>query len=281
MAGALDLEAYCRRIGYSGPCTPTLATLSAVHLAHTGAIPFENLNPLLSRPVRLDIEALQRKLVDERRGGYCFEQNLLLTHALEAMGFRVTGLAARVMWMLPEGTLMPRSHMLLRVEIPGGESPAANDVPYLADVGFGGLTLTGPLRLVPDVEQSTPHEPFRLLQVDGHWVMEGLVAGTWRPLYRFTLEPQQQVDYEVTNWYLGNHPESRFVNNLIAARTEPGRRHALLNAALALHELHGPTTRRTLTTARELREVLESVFDISVPDGAEVDAALARVLGAV
>lgn len=266
----IDLESYFERIDYHGDRTATLETLRGIHLAHTKAIPFENLNPFLHLPVLLDAESLQRKLVSERRGGYCFEQNLLLSHALEALGFRVTGLAARVMWTLPEDAITPRSHMLLRVDI--------GDEPYLADVGFGGLTLTGPLRFALDVEQETPHEPFRLIEGDQSYVMQAFVGGAWRSLYRFTLERQFLADYQVTNWYLSNHPESRFVVNLVAARVATGRRYALRNHELAVHELHGATTRRPLTSATELRETLERVFGISVPKAADADAALARVL---
>lgn len=151
----IDLEAYFRRIGYDADRTPTLDTLRAIQLRHAETIAFENLNPLMRWPVPLGLESLQQKLVRDRRGGYCFEQNLLLKHLLTALGFRVTGLAARVLWNEPDGALRPRSHMLLLVELKG--------TPYLADVGFGILTPTAPLRLEPEIEQATPHEPFRLL----------------------------------------------------------------------------------------------------------------------
>src|SRR5258706_13268600 len=156
MEAAIDLDAYFRRIGYSGERTPTLDTLRALQCRHTEAIPFENLNPLLGWPVRLDAASLEQKLVRDGRGGYCFEQNLLFLHVLKALGFSVLGLAARVLWNVPAGVITSRSHMLLRVDI--GEEP------YIADVGFGGQVLTGPLRLEPDTEQATPHEPFRLLR---------------------------------------------------------------------------------------------------------------------
>src|SRR5215471_14598082 len=123
----LDLEAYFRRIGYSGSRAPTLETLAALHLLDPTAIPFENLDTLRGAPVRLDIDSLQRKLVLQRRGGYCFEQNLLFTHVLNALGFRVVGLGARVIWERPaDAPRGPRTHMALLVPI-GPES-------YLCDV---------------------------------------------------------------------------------------------------------------------------------------------------
>ena len=98
MQEAFDLGAYFARIGYDGPATPRLETLREIHRLHPQAIAFENLNPLLHWPVPLDMQSLQQKLVTQRRGGYCYEHNLLLKHALERIGFRVAGLAARVLW---------------------------------------------------------------------------------------------------------------------------------------------------------------------------------------
>jgi N-hydroxyarylamine O-acetyltransferase len=188
-----DLDAYFDRIGYTGPRSATLDTLEAIHAQHAQAIPFENINPLLHWPVRLDMASLEQKLVREGRGGYCFEQNLLLYHALRTLEFDVTGLAARVLWDAPEGAVRPRSHMLLLVDL--------DDRPYVADVGFGGLTLTAPLRLLPDVEQATPHESFRLTGAGDAFVAEAHVGGAWKKLYRFDLQEQLLPDYEVTNWY--------------------------------------------------------------------------------
>ncbi|MGC2223788.1 MAG: arylamine N-acetyltransferase [Methylocella sp.] len=99
-----------------GGRTPTLETLETVIARHTETIPFENLNPLLRWPVRLDPASLEEKMVRGGRGGYCFEQNLLLKNVLNALGYRVTGLAPRVLWNAPEGAITPRGHMLLRVD---------------------------------------------------------------------------------------------------------------------------------------------------------------------
>ena len=136
----MDLTAYLDRIGWSGPVPVTAETLGTLATHHGSAIAFENLNPFLGLPVDLDIAALERKMVRDRRGGYCFEQNALFAAALRQLGFTVTGLGARVLWIQPNGPLGPRSHMVLRVDIAGE--------PWIVDVGFGGLTLTGALRLV-------------------------------------------------------------------------------------------------------------------------------------
>ena len=265
----IDLDAYFERIGYGGERVPTLATLQTIHRLHPRAVPFENLNPLLRWPVRLDAASLERKLVHEGRGGYCFEHNLLLRHVLEALGFHTTGLAARVVWTAPAGVVRPRSHMLLRVEVEGD--------PYVADVGFGGLTLTAPLRLLPDAVQSTPHEPFRLREANDAYVLEVNVRDVWSPLYCFDLAEQHLVDYELTNWYLTHHPDSHFLQRLTAARADADRRYALRNAELAVHHRGGVTERRTLSGAAQLREVLEGVFNLRLPDAPELDAILDRL----
>src|SRR6185312_7346412 len=110
----IDLDAYFARIGYDGPRTPTLETLAGIHFRHPQAIPFEDLDALLRRPIGLTAAALESKLVRGGRGGWCFEQNLLLRDVLQSLGFRVTGLAARVVWNAPEGAVRARSHVLLK-----------------------------------------------------------------------------------------------------------------------------------------------------------------------
>lgn len=261
MADSFDLDAYLRRIGYDGDRAPTLRTLREIHLAHAQHIPFENLDPLLRRPMQLDAAWLQHKLVHERRGGWCFEQNWLLRHALHALGFRTTGLAARVMWNMPEGTITPRGHKLMLVHL--------DEDAYVADVGFGGLTMTAPLRLEPDVEQPTPHEPFRLVRSDEFHVMQARIGDAWKPLYRFTLEEQQLPDYEVSSWFLCSHPRSHFLSGLIVARPAPEGRYALHNATLTTYHRDGRIERHTIGDAAELREVLDRTFGITAPDGLE------------
>jgi N-hydroxyarylamine O-acetyltransferase len=108
--------------------------------------------------------------------------------------------------------------------------------------------------------------------------MQSHVGGQWKPLYRFALHEQLPADYEVTNWYLANHPESRFVRNLVVARPAADRRYALLNRDFAIHHLDGRSERRTIESVRELRDLLEEVFLIALPDSPELEAALERVV---
>ena len=268
---ALDLDAYLSRIGYQGRVSAQLETLNEIALRHPLAIPFENLNPLLGGAVALDIPSLQQKLLRDGRGGWCFEHNVLLGTALGAIGFDVTGLAARVMWNMPAGATMPRSHMVLRVNLDGRT--------FIVDAGFGGLTLTAPLRLETDVEQDTPHERFRLIRANEHFVVEAFVR-EWKALYRFDLQPQAIADYEVTSWYLSTNPRSHFLTTLIAARVQPDRRYALRNTDFATHHTSGYTERRALVSGRELRETLEQLFGINVPAGPEIEGVFARIAAA-
>ena len=263
---SIDLDAYLERIGFTGRARPDLSTLREIHRLHAGAIPFENLSALVGEPIALDASALERKLVREGRGGWCFEQNLLMRHVLDAIGFEVTPLAARVRWNVAPHVQTPRSHCLLRVAIAEGD--------YIADVGFGGQTFTAPLALVPDVEQPTPHEKFRLVAKDAaqpdfrrrdgapSFSVETRIEGAWQVLYVFDLVPAVQADYEVSNWYLAHHPQSQFVNGVIAARAEGDRRHALRHTRYAVHHRDGRTERREIGDAQELRALLAGPLGI-------------------
>ncbi len=266
----VDLAAYLARIGYVGAAPPTHATLARLHALHAEAIPFENLSPFLGEPVPLDQAALEDKMLRRRRGGWCFEHNLLFSRVLEALGYDVRRLAARVRWNVAPGVVTARTHMLLRVAVAGE--------PFLADVGFGGLTLTAPLRLAAGLEQPTPHGTYRLLaEGEGH-VLEARIAGRWEALYAFEPHAQQLADYEVSNWYLATHPASQFVNGIVAARAEPGRRHALRNLRYAVHHVDGRTERRDLASPEELRGVLEGPLAIPVPDSPVLERKLAALL---
>jgi N-hydroxyarylamine O-acetyltransferase len=252
----VNLSAYFARIGYTGPATPTLDTLRAIHALHPAAIPFENIDVLLGRGISLDPDAVWAKLITARRGGYCYEQNGLLKRALTAMGYQVEGLIARVRWQAPPGAPdRPRSHMALRVILDGQH--------WLADVGFGGCVLTAPLRLETGVVQSTPHGNFRLTGENGEYLLEAELEGAWSPLYVLSPHAQNDVDYELSNWWTSTHPSSRFLQFLSAARTTPKARYALLNNRLTVRHVDGRVERHDLRPG-ELAEALDVVFKLPV-----------------
>ena len=266
MSHVIDLNAYLQRLGHGGAVAANLATLRALATAHVAAIPFENLDPLLRVPVSLEPGAVERKLVHEGRGGYCFEQNRLFLEVLKAIGFEVTGLIARVLWLLPEDAPSAQTHMLLRIELDGAS--------WLADVGFGSMALSGALRLQADVQQPTGNEPFRLLNHGADWRMQSLVRCEWKTLYRFDLQPRLEIDYVVANHYTSTFPGSHFLHGLIAARTLADRRLGLRNREFVVHPTGGESVRRTLHGVAEIKQVLQQQFGLRLPAHADLDRRL-------
>ena len=257
-APPLDLDAYLARIGYAGERRPSLDVLQAVHEAHATRIPFENLDLMLGRPIRVDLPAIEAKLVRARRGGYCFEHNLLLAAALSALGFGVTLLLARVRVDPPRA--VARTHLVLRVR------PAdAHDV--LADVGFGADGLLRPVPLDPTGTVTVGHWSWRIEREGDIRVMRSARAGRWRDLYAFSLEPQLPVDVEVANHYVSTHPESRFLHTLTAQRMAPDARWTLRNRELVVDRGDSLET-RTLSSREEVLRALADDFGLPIDAGA-------------
>ncbi len=270
MTFAPDLDAYFARLGLDGPRPPTLATLSAIVLAHIRAIPFENLDVLLGRGIDLDPAAVEHKLVHARRGGYCFEHNSHLLHVLGALGFAVTPLSARVRVNRARDYTPPRTHVFVRVDLDG--------TPWLADVGVGGLSPTAPLRLDTEAEQATPHEPRRLVR-DGAWdglAMRGpdarmfhqvKLGDAWVDVCELTMEPMPPIDREVGNWFTSTHPRSHFRDRLMAARATGAGRITVLNRELTIRDRDGRAETRTIADPDELLAVLDDHFGLRFPPG--------------
>lgn len=255
----MDLEAYFGRIGYTGPREPTRATLAGILLRHVSTIPFENLDVLLGRPIRTDADAVLRKLVHDRRGGYCFEQNHLLLYALRALGFTAEPMIARVRWQVPATVATGLTHMLVRVTLDGR--------PWLADAGMGSLSLTAPLTMIEGLEQDTPHDRRRLVARDGHLVQQVLFTGEWQDVNLFRPEPAATVDLEMGNWYSHTHAQAHFRNNLMVARATADGRRTLFNRELTVRHHDGRAEKRELTSPDELLAVLAEHFELSFPAG--------------
>jgi N-hydroxyarylamine O-acetyltransferase len=266
---AFDVDAWMRRIGYDGAREPVLTTLRGVIAAHTATIPFENVDVLLGRPPKLDIGSLRRKIIEGGRGGYCFEQNTLFQAGLAALGFRVTGLLARVIRGMEADAPRPQTHMALRVDLPEG--------PFLADVGFGNQTPTAPLAMHPGAEQETPHEPMRLWPVGEELALQAKFGDDWQNIYRLSPHPRLDVDYEVANWFTATHPASPFVSNLIVTRPGPnGTRHTLFNDRVSVRGRDGKAERSRLDSEADFRAVLESRFGL-ILSGADLTDSLAAL----
>ncbi|MDR6472004.1 N-hydroxyarylamine O-acetyltransferase [Paraburkholderia sp. GV068] len=261
MSHTLNLDNYFARIGYAGPRAPTLEVLQAIHRLHPRAIPFENLNPLTRRAVKLDLESVETKLVDDHRGGYCFEQNTLLANVLQELGFRVTPLIGRVLWGREPDAVTPRTHMVLRIDL--------DNEAWIADVGLGSVTLTSPLRLSPGLAQRTDLGIFRLADAsrDALYLEVQARDESWSRAYRFDLHPVEWIDYETSNWYTSTSPEAIFASNLIVCRVLSGTRLTLLNDQVNERAADGSLIgEQRLASADELAACLRERFGLNTGD---------------
>jgi N-hydroxyarylamine O-acetyltransferase len=234
---------------------PTLKTLRDLHAAHVYAIPFENLDILLGRGIDLDLESLQAKLVGRRRGGYCFEHNILFAAALERIGLAVTRLAARV--RLRAQGIRPRTHTALRVEVEGR--------PWLADVGFGGGGLVEPVALEEDAGVTRGGWTHGLVREGDRWVLRALESDGWTDVYELTLEGQHFVDYVMANHFTATYPGSPFTRGLVVQRTWPSERLMLRGGELA-REMPGGSRSTREVEPGELPELLVERFGIPLSD---------------
>ncbi|MFJ4863799.1 arylamine N-acetyltransferase [Streptomyces sp. NPDC088748] len=262
----LDLDAYLARIGWAGSSgdegqprelRPDLDTLYAVHRAHTAAIAFESLDVLLGRPVALDLKSIEAKLVHDRRGGYCYEQNSLLAAALERIGFEVSGRGARN--RTRGDSLLAVTHAVLVVTVEGE--------PWLCDAGFGHQGPREPLPLGrPGTEVRQGEWTYRVREEEnGVLVVCLLRGGAWRDLYAFSPQPYHPVDYVVLNHYSSSHPASSFVGRLVVQHPGDGVRRALVGRELTRLHPDGRAEQESVGPD-ELLAVLDREFGLRLPE---------------
>jgi arylamine N-acetyltransferase len=274
-----DVAAYLHRIGLSGAWDggrppADLATLARIVAAHGQTIAYENLDKFTGRDPHFDPASLTTKIVQSRRGGGCYEQNLLLRGVLDALGYSTTILSGRVLWNRPaDAPMTPRTHMLLRVDLPNG--------PHIIDAGFG-LRITGVLALESDAEQPTPHGLLRIRPDGPAFVLEARLGGRWFALYRFDLAESYMADFSMSSFYNTHHPDSLLIGGLMIGRADTGRRYALsgrksTGVSLAVHRIDGPTERRALESPAAIRRALEEQFLIDLSGLPDLDHALAKL----
>lgn len=255
-----DLDAYVARTNYAGSRSPTLETLHAITAHHAAAIPFENLDVLLGRGINVEPAAVERKLVHERRGGYCFEQNHLLLLVLQALGFQATPLSARVRWQRARDFIPPRTHLFIRVELDGDT--------WLTDVGVGGCSLTSAIRLNYVGEQSNANEPRRIVRENDRYFHQIRVGEEWLDLCEFTGEEMPPIDRELANWWTSTNPNSKFRQNLMVARAGlDGTRRTINNREFTHRRGTEILTQREITGADELLTLLSQEFGLHFPSG--------------
>ncbi|MGE8553112.1 MAG: arylamine N-acetyltransferase family protein [Chryseobacterium jejuense] len=249
----LKLEKYLKRIHYSGDLGANMEVLKRIHQLHPKHIPFENIDSYTGIVPSLDLEHVFQKLVMESRGGYCYEQNLLLSDVLQYLGFKVQLQLGRVLWQKDENSTAAKTHLLLIVEW--------EDQKYLVDAGFGTATLTGPLILNEEEPQETPNEQFKISQKNGAYIL-----WTWRekwlPVYRFELEHVEPLDLEICNWYLATHPESNFRKNLVFSKVDENARYTFSNHTLNIRKKVGGKESVSIESDFQFFQMLKDVFGL-------------------
>ncbi|WP_025130211.1 arylamine N-acetyltransferase [Pseudomonas sp. PH1b] len=268
----MNFDLYLHRLGYHSAPPPTLDTLRELQLRHVCQFAFENLSSLLRLPVPIDLASVERKILQEGRGGYCYELNQSFLALLQHLGYEARGITGRVVMGGPEDALTSRSHRLSVLDLDGQR--------YVVDVGFGGMVPTAPLLLDTEDEQATPHEPYRITAREGSYTLRAKVAGEWRAMYVFDLQVQGDVDYEMGNWYVSTHHDSPFVGQLKVALIGPGVRRTLHNGSYALHRLGLPSERREITSAEELMSLLQGEFGLRLPSHPDLPRVLEQLLEA-
>jgi len=256
MSASIDLDAYLDRVGWHGGTAASYDTLAGLLRAHVAAIPFENLDVLLGRPLRLDIEGLQAKLIVARRGGYCFEQVTLFAAVLEQLGFAPARHSARVVLVNPPATA-PRTHMFLTVPLAEGR--------FVVDPGFGLLAPRVPLPLQAGAKVSLGHDTHWMAHDGSFWVMRAQTPEKTVDAWVSTLEADNPVDFEMANHYTSTHPASGFVNRLMLRALTPDGSVAVMNREVTFRRGGAPRT-VTLADRRSLRALLVEHFGFDLPE---------------
>src|ERR1700674_2448006 len=257
----MDVQAYTGRIDYQGSLTPDIDLLRSRHRAHLLHVPFENLDIHLGREIVCDESRILRKIVNEKRGGFCYELNGAFAALLRALGFRATFLSCRV--ARQDGSYGPEfDHLTLRVDL---------EQPWLADVGFGDCFLE-PLRLESPTEQLQNGRVYRLTSrmtsptsTDAVFGLEVMAEGRWKKEYAFTLQPRELSDFAARCHYHQTSPESHFTRQRICSLATAEGRITLSDEKL-IETREGSRQERLLSGEREWRAKLCDLFGVVLPE---------------
>lgn len=264
------LTAYCHRLGLSEPAPTDAAGLARVQAAHRQSIPFENLGVRLGGTIACDSARVFEKLVEQKRGGFCFEHNQLFADMLEALGFDVRLLLARVLLGKP-AELPPRTHCLVLVRIAGED--------WIADAGFGG-SYAPPMRLIHGEQAESGDGALHRLSMigqegalPGSWLLErkgpqGATDGrvrsddAWEPQYAFDLAQVAPADMALGCHWSATHPASRFTNFTVVSRCLPNGFVSLVERELSRWQKGSTPSKTVIASARVYRSVLWDEFGI-------------------
>ncbi len=256
MTRPIDLDAYLARIGWRRPTRADFASLKALVLAHMSAIPFENLDVLLGRPPRIDVESIQSKLVRARRGGYCFEHATLLAAVLERLGFHPVRHSARVT-MASARADSPRTHMFLTVPLEEGR--------FVVDAGFGSLAPPFPVPLADDERTRAPDASHWMARDGDFWVLRARSAEQPIDAWASTLEEDHAIDFELANHYVATHPVSAFVNRILMRALIDGGRVTVMNRDVTVWR-NGVAQASQLADRAALRALVAAHFGFDLPE---------------
>jgi len=251
------LHDYLRRIGDAGPLDAAEATLRRLHIAHRETFLFENLSIQAGGGVSVTLGDIERKFIDERRGGYCFEHNTLFAAVLRECGFDTATLLGRVR-RGPPGR-WARTHMVLRVTTPDG----AIERPRLADVGFGAIGLVEPIPLADGATSSQRGLTYTLRRESGLWILSMRDNTGEQDLYEFSDEAQTEGDVEVANHYTSTHPDSIFRKSLTIQGVR-GDDRTILRSGIVTRYVNGVLEEATLERS-DLRQRARELFDVELP----------------
>ena len=253
---AFDLDAWLQRIEWGGALRPDLATLAGLLDAHMSHIPFENLDVLLGRGVRLDLDSVQRKLVAARRGGYCFEHCTLFAAALEAIGFAPVRHSARVVVVAPRRE-SPRTHMFLTVPVAEGT--------FVVDPGFGALAPRVPVPLREGVPVRAGTETHWMARDDGVWVLRTQTPDKTVDCWVSAVEDDNLIDFEVGNHFTATHPSSSFVNRIMLRALTGDARVSVMNRDVTIRR-GAESQMLQLPDRAALRALLAEHFGFDLPE---------------
>jgi N-hydroxyarylamine O-acetyltransferase len=249
----MDVESYLHRIRYNGSLTPNAETLRALHVAHLYSVPFENFDIHFNRPIHLDTNLFSKKIVEQNRGGFCYELNGLFAHLLRELGFDVTLLSARV---ASDGKLGPEfDHLCLLVQL---------EQRWLADVGFG-ESFVEPLLLDWEKEQTQRGVAYRISHDGEAWTLWRTKASEGEAReYVFTLKPRALPEFSAMCHYQQTSPQSHFTTKRICSRATPDGRISLTEHKLIITS-NGERQERELSEEEYARTLVEQ-FGMNVPD---------------
>jgi len=254
---SIDLDAYFERIGWRDTTTASYRTLAGLVEAHVTRIPFENLDVLLGRPIRLDDDSLQAKLVTGRRGGYCFEHASLFARVLEQLGFDCARHSARVVMLRP-AHLAARTHMFLTVNLPQGT--------FVADPGFGAHAPRVPVPLVEAAQAHHGSDVHWMTRAHGLWTLHTREGERIVDCWASDCARDNLIDFEVSNHYVATHPDSSFVNRLmLRGFTVDGTSMSIMNREVTRRRGNESST-TVISDRKALRDMLARDLGLDVPE---------------